>query len=119
MRPTLSKSRPGGLVPPGLPATKRSRLNWYFPSKSDTIKAMDRKTDTISTSTCQLTAEQVEAARARRLEAMQLQEIEQNPLDAEDIAMFEMFERERWSHERRRAYILEQARQYSAPQAAE
>jgi hypothetical protein len=24
----------------------------------------------------------------------------------EDVAMFEMFERERWSHERRRAFIL-------------
>jgi len=66
-----------------------------------------------------LTAEQVEAARVRRLEAMRLHEIEGNPLDAEDIAMFEMFERERWSHERCIAYIKEQARQYAAPQAAE
>ena len=66
-----------------------------------------------------LTAEQVEVARERRLEAMRLQEIEGNPFDAEDIAMFEMFERERWSHERRRAYILARARQYAAPQAAE
>ena len=41
---------------------------------------------------------------------MHLQEIEGNPLDAEDIAMFEMFEREGWSHERCRAYILAQAR---------
>jgi hypothetical protein len=53
-----------------------------------------------------LTAEEVAEARQRRLEAMKLQEIEQNPLDSEDIEMFEMFERERWSHERRRAYIL-------------
>jgi hypothetical protein len=37
---------------------------------------------------------------------MNLQAIEGNPLDAEDIAMFEMFEREGWSHERRRAHIL-------------
>lgn len=66
-----------------------------------------------------LTAAQVEAARLRRLEAMRLQEIEGNPLDAEDIAMFEMFERERWSHERRRAYILAQARRFAAPHAAE
>ncbi len=44
----------------------------------------------------------------RRLEGMHLQEIEGNPLTAEDIAMFEMFEREGWSHERRRAYIFVQ-----------
>ncbi|WP_208249029.1 hypothetical protein WGT02_03755 [Rhizobium sp. T1470] len=56
-----------------------------------------------------LTPEQVEVARKRRLEAQHLQLIEGNPLDAEDIAMFEMFERERWSHERCRQYIIEQA----------
>jgi hypothetical protein len=49
---------------------------------------------------------EVETARERRLVAMHLQEIEGNPLDPDDIAMFEMFEREAWSHERRRAYIL-------------
>ncbi len=53
-----------------------------------------------------LTPEEIETARQRRLEAMRSQEIEGNPLDADDIAMFEMFEREGWSHERRRAYIL-------------
>jgi hypothetical protein len=46
---------------------------------------------------------------------MHLQEIEGNPLRAEDVAMFEMFEREAWTHERRRAYILAQV----APLAAE
>jgi hypothetical protein len=46
-------------------------------------------------------------ARQRRLEAMRLQEIEGNPLSADDIAMFEMFEREAWPHDRCRAYILE------------
>ena len=51
----------------------------------------------------------IEASRQRRLVAMHLQEIEDNPLDAEDIAMFEMFERERWSHKRRLAYIRERA----------
>ena len=45
--------------------------------------------------------------RKLRLEAMNLQAIEGNPLDAEDIAMFEMFEREGWDDERCRAYILE------------
>jgi hypothetical protein len=58
-----------------------------------------------------LSPEEVETARQRRLEAMALQEIEGNPLDAEDIAMFEMFERERWSHEQRREYILARARE--------
>jgi hypothetical protein len=53
-----------------------------------------------------LSPEEVVAARERRLEAMHLQVIEGNPLDEEDIAMFEMFEREGWDHERRRAYIL-------------
>lgn len=38
--------------------------------------------------------------------AAHLQEIEGNPLTADEIAMFEMFEREGWSPERRRAYIL-------------
>jgi hypothetical protein len=41
---------------------------------------------------------------------MHLQEIEDNPLDAEQVSMFEMFEREAWSHERRRAHILDSAR---------
>jgi hypothetical protein len=50
------------------------------------------------------------AVRQRRLVAMHLQAIEGNPLDAEDIAMFEMFEREGWSDERCRAYILARAR---------
>jgi hypothetical protein len=57
-----------------------------------------------------LSPEQIAEARERRLEAMHLQEIEGNPLDAEDIAMFEMFEREGWDDERCIAYILEQAR---------
>jgi hypothetical protein len=57
-----------------------------------------------------LTPEEVAAARERRLQAQHLQLIEGNPLDEEDIAMFEMFEREGWDHERRRAYILAQAR---------
>jgi len=57
-----------------------------------------------------LTPAEVAAARKRRLEMQHLQIIEGNPLDADDIAMFEMFEREGWSHERCRAYIIEQAR---------
>lgn len=34
------------------------------------------------------------------------QAIESNPLTDEEIAMFEMFEREGWSGDRRRAHIL-------------
>ena len=56
-----------------------------------------------------LSPQEVAAARERRFEA-QHQLIEGNPFDEEDIAMFEMFEREGWDHERRRAYILAQAR---------
>jgi hypothetical protein len=53
-----------------------------------------------------LSPSDVGAARQRRLEAMQLQAIEGNPLSAEQVAMFEMFEREAWPHARRRAHIL-------------
>lgn len=41
-------------------------------------------------------------------DAMKLQQVENNPLTAEEVRMFEMFEREGWSFERRRAYILAQ-----------
>lgn len=57
-----------------------------------------------------LSKDEVAEARQRRLEAMNLQAIEGNPLDAEDVAMFEMFEREAWPHERCIAYILERAK---------
>lgn len=56
------------------------------------------------------TDQEVEEMRRRRLEAMHLQVIEDNPLDDEDIAMFEMFERKKWSAEQRRDYILQWAR---------
>ena len=62
-----------------------------------------------------LTQIDVDVTRTRRLEAMHLQEIESNPLSADQVAMFEMFEREAWPHERRRAYILAKV----APVAAE
>ncbi len=48
----------------------------------------------------------IDIGRDRRIAAARLQEIEGNPFTADEIAMFEMFEREGWSHERRRAYIL-------------
>ena len=37
---------------------------------------------------------------------MRSQEIEGNPLSPDEITMFEMFEREAWSHDRRLAHIL-------------
>lgn len=61
-----------------------------------------------------LSVSEVEAARERRLDAMHLQEIEGNPLTSDQVAMFEMFEREAWSHERRLAYILARATRLAA-----
>ncbi len=57
-----------------------------------------------------LSKAEIAELRKLRLEAMNLQEIEGNPLDADDIAMFEMFEREGWTHEQRRAHITALAR---------
>jgi hypothetical protein len=54
-----------------------------------------------------LSAASVALARKRRLAAMRLQDIEGNPLSADQVEMFEMFEREAWPHERRLAYLLE------------
>ena len=45
------------------------------------------------------------ASNDRLAEAAHLQAIEGNPLSAEEIAMFEMFEREGWPPELRRAHI--------------
>jgi len=47
------------------------------------------------------------AARAERLrEAIALQELEGNPLTADEIEMFEMFDREGFSSEQEREFIL-------------
>lgn len=62
-----------------------------------------------------LSPTEVAEARERRLAAMRMQEIEGNPLDADQIAMFEMFEAEAWTHERRLAFLLARA----TPLAAE
>jgi hypothetical protein len=51
--------------------------------------------------------------------AMRLQEIEANPLSPDQIAMFEMFDHEGWSHERRTAYLLDRARRAGVSHAAE
>jgi hypothetical protein len=60
-----------------------------------------------------------QAARERGREMEHLQAIEGNPLTADEIAMFEMFEREGWSHERRRAHIRAMFRREESPEAAE
>ncbi len=60
--------------------------------------------------TTRLSPTEVAQARERRLVAMRLQEIEGNPLSPDQVAMFEMFEREAWTHERRLAYIPDRAR---------
>ena len=49
-------------------------------------------------------------ASRRLAEAAHLHEIEGNPLTPDELAMFEMFEREGWSPEDCRAYILRQIR---------
>ena len=57
--------------------------------------------------------------QARQQEAMWLQEIESNPFDHEDVALFALFDRKGWSPERRRAYIIAQAKGELLPDAAE
>jgi hypothetical protein len=52
-------------------------------------------------------------------EAMHLQAMEGNALDAEDKTMFDMFERKGWSDKQRREYILEQAQSESLAPPAE
>jgi hypothetical protein len=66
-----------------------------------------------------LSDEELAKVRKRRLDMQKLQEIEGNPLTADEIAMFEMFDRERWSHERRRAYIQALFRSKAGRDAAE
>ena len=69
----------------------------------------------------QLDSSTVASGAADRLlaEAAHLQAIEGNPLTAEEIAMFEMFEREGWSPERRRAHILHRIKDRGRVAAAE
>ena len=64
------------------------------------------------------TDQSAEARRHRRMEAFACNAIEGAPPSPEDIAMFEMFEREGWSHEQRRAYIIAQATGGAAPTLA-
>jgi hypothetical protein len=52
-------------------------------------------------------------------EAMHLQALEANPLDAGQVAMFEMFDREGWSDERRRDHIRKRVLERVGVPAAE
>ncbi len=58
-------------------------------------------------------------ALQRRSVAIRLQEIEGNPFTPEEVAMFEMFDREGWSPDKRREYLLGLARPAGVPHAAE
>ena len=62
-----------------------------------------------------LTPQEIEAVKARRLDAMALQQIEGNPLAYADTEVFDLYEREGWSHERRRADLLERIATLEAP----
>lgn len=53
------------------------------------------------------------------LEAAHLQALEGNPLDDEQLVMFEMFEREGWSQEARLDHIRQRAKQAAQSPAAE
>lgn len=57
-----------------------------------------------------LSGEEIAACRARRVSFMGLLAIEGNPLTAEEVAMFDMFDRERWPHEQCRQYLLDHIR---------
>jgi hypothetical protein len=57
--------------------------------------------------------------RLRGLEADHLQEIESNPITAEERAMFDRFQREGWSPEQQRAFILAQFKAGNGKHAAE
>lgn len=74
------------------------RSNWQSRAASAKGAAGDR-----------LTPDELEKARVRLKDAVRLQEIEGNPLTADEIAMFEMFEREAWPHERCIEYIRAKA----------
>jgi hypothetical protein len=53
------------------------------------------------------TKKTIDGTRLTWPEILNLQEIEGSPIDPEQIAMFEMFEREGWDHPRRIDYILQ------------
>jgi hypothetical protein len=61
-----------------------------------------------------LSPSEVALARKRRLVAQHLQVIEGNPLSPDQVEMFEMFEREAWTHEQRLAYLHAKVRSLAA-----
>lgn len=63
--------------------------------------------------------EKLTHAQKRFRVAMHLQELEGNPLSADQVAMFEMFERESWPQDRRLVYIRELAQAAANKSAAE
>lgn len=63
--------------------------------------------DDVLIRTPRLSPAQVAEATTRRQQAEALARIEDNPLTTEDVTMFEMFEREGWTPERRRQHILD------------
>ncbi len=73
-------------------------LCWKFLGKTAIILIMNR--------TRKICIEHKTATRQKLLEGIHLQEIEGNPLSAEEIAMFEMFEQQGMSDEECRKYIL-------------
>ena len=66
-----------------------------------------------------MTRAEIRVAKQRRREGQHLQALVGNPLDAEDIAMFEMFEREGWPLERCLAYIRDSIVKKLASQKAQ
>lgn len=58
-------------------------------------------------------------SQQRRRDGAAMQAIEGNPLTAEEICMFEMFDQRGWSPEQRRAFIIDKARNRIAAVAAE
>ena len=63
--------------------------------------------DDVLIRTARLSPTQVADATTRRQQAAALAKIEGNPLTIDDVTMFEMFEREGWTPERRRQHILD------------
>lgn len=59
------------------------------------------------------------AMAGRLAEAAHLQAIEGNPLSPDELAMFEMFEREGWSPKKRRAHIARRLKERERVAAAE
>ena len=59
------------------------------------------------------------ATTGRLVEAAHLQAIEGNPLSPDELAMFEMFEREGWSPGKRRAHIASRFKDRGRVAAAE